>query len=58
MIQPLRPSTHWQENFYKNVLEDDDRNADGTILDRCKRYIGFFVYLEIIAIYIRELKTC
>lgn len=58
MTQPLMLNAHWQEIFCKNILKDDGKNGDNTILDRYKRYVGFFVYLEIIATYIRELKTC
>lgn len=58
MIQQAMPNAPWQENFCKNVLQDDGKNSDNTILHRYKSYIGFFVYLEITAIYIRELKTC
>ena len=52
------PNAHWQENLYKDVIKDDVKNGDNTIIERCIFYIGFFIYLEIIAIYIQELKTC
>lgn len=52
------PNAHWQENLYKDVIKDDGKNGDNTIIERCIFYIGFFIYLEIIAIYIQELKTC
>lgn len=51
------PNARWQENLYKNVIKDDGKNGDNTIIGRCVFYIGF-LYLEIIAIYIKELKTC
>lgn len=54
MIQQAMPNAPWQENFCKNVLKDDGKNSDNTILHRYKSYIGFFVYLEITAIYIRD----
>lgn len=52
------PNAHWQENLYKDVIKDDGKNGDNTIIERYIFYIGFFIYLEIIAIYIQELKTC
>lgn len=51
------PNAHWQENLYKNVIKDDGKNGN-TILERYIFYFGFSIYLEIIAIYMKELKTC
>ena len=36
------PNAHWQENLYKDVIKDDGKNGDNTIIERCIFYIGFF----------------
>lgn len=59
MVQPVLQIVTGKkalESICTNVLQDDEKHGDDTILDRYKKCYWIFCISKIIAIYVRELK--